>query len=191
MDSNLQNILIGMSVFIVFGLYFFFWVALDIAEARKQHRVALRSKHYHHIVTGLWPVAMIVLVYILYGKASQGLAILFIALSGLLYYCSGLWDIRTEQKIRATLPGGAFRSTPASRVALFISYAEVFVGVLSISVAVTFVITALLGIFLMLQGSIRVGVWLVVLCAVGFATNKVVKNLLQGKNPENVLRRNR
>src|SRR5258708_29726639 len=95
MDTNLEHYLDMMLVFIVFGLMFFLWIRLDQKEGRKNGH-QMTSKHYHHVILGLWPILTTLLLVLLYDHISYLAVSVFILCTGLLYFFSGLWDVRDE-----------------------------------------------------------------------------------------------
>jgi hypothetical protein len=107
MDTGLRftlELLIGF--ILTFGLMYFLWMGLDIRDARKHGQRRFRSNHLHHVLLGVWPFLITLLVLLSYGKAPMYVTAAIFLLTGLLYYCLGLWDVRqTLFRFAAQQPG--------------------------------------------------------------------------------------
>jgi hypothetical protein len=106
MDTGLRFTLELLSGFMFFGLMFFLRMGLDIRDARKHRQRRFRRNYLHDILLGIWPFLITLFVLLSYGKAPMYVTPAIFLVSGLLYYCLGLWDVRqTLFRFAAQQPG--------------------------------------------------------------------------------------
>jgi len=107
---------------------YFLWIGLDIRDARKHGQRRFRSNHLHHILLGVWPFLITLLVLLSYGKAPMYVAPAIFLLSGLLYYCLGLWDVR-QALFRFAARQAGEKITPLIQISfVYPAFAIVFGG---------------------------------------------------------------
>lgn len=145
MDTGLRFTLELLSGFMLFGLMFFLRMGLDIRDARQNGQRRFRRNHLHDILLGIWPFLITLLVLLLYGKAPIYVTAVIVLLSGLLYYCLGLWDVRQTLFRFAARQAG--EKIPLIQISFAYPFFAIVIGGIGIGVGFSAVVSLIFNLF--------------------------------------------